>query len=455
VRITALSKTSVISEMAALRTPGLPGGEVHETVAQILADVRSRGDKALVEITARLDWPEASVAALAVPPEELESAYQALDPQLVAALEMAKNNCMSFHRREMTPGWEVMGFQWQRLGVRYLPMARAGLYVPGGLGSYASTVIMNACPAVVAGVEELLICTPPDRTGAVNQSVLAAARLMGVERVFRVGGAQAVASMAYGTETIPRVDVICGPGNAYVAEAKRQVYGAVGIDSLAGPSEVLILADSAARPDWVAVDMLAQEEHGSGATAVLVAETQELCRAVEAALASLRARAARGRGGTASRQAPRVSAAAAPESAAAVVEDADARLTAFFPAPGEDFLSLAEAAAEAYAPEHLEIQLAGAREFLPRVRSAGAVFIGGLSATAFGDYIAGSNHVLPTGGSARFSSPLSVQTFLRRSSHVEMTDRAVEQLTPLLAKIAESEGFYFHRLSAELRLDKK
>ncbi len=402
---------------------------------------------AVVERTAEFDWPGASVEGLAVAEEELEAAYRELDPALLSALELSFKNCMSFHRREMTPGWEVMGFQWQTLGVRRLPVARAGLYVPGGLGSYASSVIMNACPALVAGVGEMFICTPAGRDGSVNKSVLAAARMVGINRVFRVGGAQAVAAMAYGTGTIPRADVICGPGNAYVAEAKRQVYGLVGIDSVAGPSEVLILADSAAREDWVAADMLAQVEHGSGATAVLVAETEGVCRAVEEAVTALRTRAMRERGASGDLQA----AGLLPQGLA----ESDSRLTAFFCTPGEDFLALGEVAVEAYAPEHLEIQITKAREFLPRVRSAGAVFVGGLSATAFGDYIVGSNHVLPTAGAARFSSPLSVQTFMRSSTHVEMTERAVEQLTPHLAEIADSEGFYFHRLSAQLRLEKK
>jgi histidinol dehydrogenase len=446
VRTTALSSALVRDELQALRAAGPSTGDVSDTVAGILADVRTRGDTALVETTARLDWPEASVETLAVPADELESAYEEVDPKLLAALELSFKNCMSFHRREVTPGWEVMGFQWQTLGARHLPVARAGLYVPGGLGAYASTVIMNACPALVAGVGELFICTPPARDGSVNKSVLAAARLMGVERVFRVGGAQAIAAMAYGTASVPRVDVICGPGNAYVAEAKRQVFGLVGIDSLAGPSEVLIVADAAAREDWIAADMLAQVEHGSGATAVLMAESEGMCRAVEGAITTLRARAIRERAS--------VGSSAAAASPAALAE-ADARLTAFFAAPGEDFLSLAETTVEAYAPEHLELHLVNARDFLPRVRSAGAVFVGGLSATAFGDYIAGSNHVLPTGGSARFSSPLSVQTFVRSSTHVEMTERAVEQLAPHLSEIAKSEGFYFHRLSAQLRLEKK
>ena len=280
---------------------------------------------------------------------------------------------------------------------------------------------MNAAPAVVAGVEELIICTPPGRDGTVNRSVLAAARLMGIWNVFRVGGAQAIAAMAYGTESIPRVDVICGPGNAYVVEAKRQVYGSVGIDSLAGPSEVMIVADVSAVAEWIAADMQAQEEHGSGATAVLVAESQNMCKAVQDVLRRYRPRGS------------------------------DSLLTGFYPAPGEDFLELAAAMANAYAPEHLEIHLIDSRSFLPHARSAGAVFIGHRTPTAFGDYIAGTNHVLPTGGSARFSSPLSVDTFRRKSSYLEMTDEAVHLLTGHLAGLADSEGFAYHRMSAELR----
>ncbi len=446
-RTIALDSRSVAPEMLTLRASGSSSPELRATVARILADVQARGDAAVVEKTAELDWPDASALSLRVPVDEIEAAYSELDTDLLAALESSFKNCMSFHRREMTPGWEVMGFQWQNLGARHLPVARAGLYVPGGRGSYASSVIMNACPALVAGVTDLFICTPPSRDGSVNRSVLAAARLVGIDTVYRVGGAQAVAAMAYGTETIPRADVISGPGNAYVAEAKRQVYGSVGIDSLAGPSEVVILADATARDDWVAVDMLAQVEHGSGATAVLVAENQGICTAVAEAMSLLRTRALweRGRGGAATTSA----------STSELGDEADSRMSAYFAAPGEDFLTLCEAVVEVYAPEHLEIQLADSRGFLPRVRSAGAVFIGGLSATAFGDYIAGSNHVLPTGGTARFSSPLSVQTFMRSSTHVEMTEKAVEQLTPPLAQIADSEGFYFHRLSAQLRLEKK
>jgi histidinol dehydrogenase len=417
-----ITMASVSAETTSLRPSESFSREVADVVARILADVRARGDAGVVEATARLDWEGASAAALAVPTDDIEAAYRDVDPRVIRALETTRDNCAFFHRHELVPDWEEEGAQGQKLGIRHLPVERAGLYVPGGLGSYASTVVMNSVPAVVAGVRELTICTPPGRDGSVNQSVLAAARLMGVEKVFRVGGAQAVAAMAFGTQTIPRVDVICGPGNAYVMEAKRQVYGSVGIDNLAGPSEVLIVADGTARPLWIAADLLAQEEHGSGAQAVLVAESQELCVAVQEALVQMRTGDKRGD-----------------------------RLWAFFPEEGEDFLELAATVVNCYAPEHLEIQLADSRGFLPRVQSAGAIFVGHYAATAFGDYVAGSNHVLPTGGSARFSSPLSVDTFMRKSSYVELTAEAVETLTPHLVHVANSEGFAFHRVSAELR----
>jgi len=445
-RIEALTLAAVPSAVAALRRPDESSRDTAERVAAIVADVRNRGDAAVAEATARFDWPQATAHTIAVPAADLDAAYAQVDPVLLEALQTARDNCTFFHRHELRDDWEDVGPQGQRLGIRHVPVERAGLYVPGGLGAYASTVIMNSVPARVAGVRELLICTPPGREGAVNPSVLAAARLMGIERVFRVGGAQAIAAMAYGTATIPRVDVICGPGNAYVMEAKRQVYGSVGIDSLAGPSEVLVVADSTAHPDWIAADMLAQEEHGSGAEALLVAETEEMCEAVRAAAARL---VAERPGGAPDRgaAAPGVSGAASRPGLGA------RRFWAFYPAAGEDFVALAAALVNAYAPEHLEIQLADPRAFLSRVRSAGAIFLGGGAPTAFGDYIAGSNHVLPTGGSARFSSPLSVDTFMRKSSYVEMPAEAARLLTSRLARVADSEGFYFHRLSAELRTE--
>lgn len=440
VRIKQLALASVTAEVAALRPSQESSRDVADRVAAILADVRSRGDQGVAAATARLDWPEATPSTIAVPPADLDAAYAAVAPELLEALQTARDNCTFFHRHELRPDWEDVGPQGQILGTRHLPVERAGLYVPGGLGAYASTVIMNSVPALVAGVRELVICTPPSRDGSVNRSVLAAACLMGVGKVFRVGGAQAIAAMAFGTKTVPRVDVICGPGNAYVMEAKRQVYGSVGIDSLAGPSEVLIVADSTARPEYIAADMLAQEEHGSGAEALLVAECAEMCEAVERAVADLVAESRPG--------------ARAAESGAAYLSGPGARrFWAFYPATGEDFLELATALTNVYAPEHLEVQVADPRGFLAGVRSAGAVFLGHGTPTAFGDYIAGSNHVLPTGGSARFSSPLSVDTFMRKSSFVEMPAAGAQQLVQHLAQVADSEGFWFHRRSAELRTE--
>jgi histidinol dehydrogenase len=270
-KVKALSAAALPSEVALLRPSESSSREIADVVASLIDQVRARGDAAVAEATARFDWEDADRSTIAVSPDAIDAAFAEADADLMEALQTTRDNCTYFHRHELTPDWEDVGPQGQILGIRRLPVQRAGLYVPGGLGSYASTVIMNSVPALVAEVEELVICTPPGRDGSVNSSVLAAAKLMGVERVFRVGGAQAIAAMAFGTETIPRVDVICGPGNAYVMEAKRQVYGTVGIDSLAGPSEVLVVADSTARPAWIASDLLAQEEHGSGAQGVLMA----------------------------------------------------------------------------------------------------------------------------------------------------------------------------------------
>lgn len=425
-RIAPLAGSSLAAALATLRPTEKFDRDVAKVVANLLEAVRTRGDAALVEATSRLDWPEVTTEDLRVAPEALTAAYERMDAPLREALRLARDNSSWFHRHELRSSWEETGPQGQRLGIRYLPVERAGLYVPGGHGAYASTVIMNAVPATVAGVKSLFICTPPDRDGAVNGSVLAAAHLMGIEEVYRVGGAQSVGAMAFGTETVARADVICGPGNAYVTEAKRQVFGTVGIDGLAGPSEVVIVADEAADARLVAADMLAQEEHGSGASAVLMAASESFCRSVEAEARLLRGPAVGGSSG----------------------------LHAFYPEPGEPFRPLAQSLVNAYAPEHLELHLVDARAFLEDVRAAGAVFLGPHTPTAFGDYVAGSNHVLPTGGAARFSSPLSVDTFIRRSSVVEVPPSAAAELTPHLAHIARSEGFEFHRVSAELRTER-
>ncbi len=437
--IRPLAAADLAVEVSRLRPGKERSEEVARTVAEIVAQIQSGGDATLAELTARFDWPQASAGAVRVPETDIDAAVTGLDSELRHALLVARENCVWFHQHERRRDWCEEGPFGQVLGIRYLPVERAGLYVPGGLGSYASTVIMNTVPAQVAGVRELFICTPPGRDGRVNESVLAAAGLMGVREVYRVGGAQAVAAMAYGTESIRRADVICGPGNAYVMEAKRQVFGQVGIDGLAGPSEVVVVADEEARPEWVAADLLAQEEHGSGAQAVLFAWSEGFCARVEMAVAALRAELD--------------SAGAAPSVSSETLGAAGAEdsLCAFYPGVGEDPAALAAALVNAYAPEHLELHLSAPRAFAERISSAGAIFLGQRTPTAFGDYVAGSNHVLPTGGSARFAGPLSVDTFLRASSLVELTGGAVRGLAPHLSRLARSEGFGFHQLSAELR----
>jgi len=439
VRILPLSQASLREVVAGLRPAPEQSRAVGAQVAELLDDVRARGDEAILAATRRLDWPAATLAGLPVPPAELDAALAAVDPDLLGAFAVARANLIWFHEHERRPDWSEVGPNGQLLGIRHRPVGRAGLYVPGGRGSYASTVIMNAVPAQVAGVRGLFICTPPDREGRVNPSVLAAARFMGIDEVYRIGGAQAVAAMAFGTATVGRADVICGPGNAYVTEAKRQVFGRVGIDGLAGPSEVIVVADDGADPTWVAADLLAQEEHGSGATGVLMAESAAFCGRVAEAAAVLRSR------GSA------VGEPAEPAVEEPAVGEQGAGLTALYPAAGESFLEVALALIEEYAPEHLEVQLSEPGSFMQRVGAAGAIFVGDETPTAFGDYCAGSNHVLPTGGAARFSSPLSVDTFTRKSSVLQLDADTAHFLTPALAAMARSEGFVFHRLSAELR----
>lgn len=426
---TPLTWDTVGAEVAGLRVPAQEERRLRRTVAELVDAVEQEGDAAVVRITARFDWPAATAGHLRLPPEDIEAAVSDVDSELLGALEVAADNCRWFHERELPVDWEGEAAQGQRLGVRHLPVSRAGLYVPGGEGSYASSVIMNAIPAQVAGVEEVFICTPPDEEGRVNSSVLAAAHLLGIREVYRVGGAQAVAAMAFGTESIRRADVISGPGNAFVMEAKRQVFGAVGIDGLAGPSEVVVIADGSARPEWVGADLLAQVEHGSGAVGVLIAESEGVAEAVSRALHERDER----HGG------PGVEGISLPAG------------VHFYHSAVADFRPLATAFVNEYAPEHLELHVRDPRAFLAGVKSAGAVFLGEETPTAFADYVAGTNHVLPTGGAARFSSGLSVRTFMRSTSVLEMGQGPAAALYPYLGRIAGSEGFLYHKLSARMR----
>lgn len=411
---------------------GQPGEDegLRFRVEEIISRVRDSGDAALVEYTRKFDCDSFTADRLRVPPEEITAAVEAADEELMESLKLAAENVRLFHQHEMRGSWTAAMRQSQMLGQRMIPVDRAGLYVPGGGASYPSTVLMTAVPAQVAGVGEIFICTPPGADGNVNAAVLAAAGLLGITEVYRVGGAQAVAAMAFGTDSIRPGDVICGPGNVYVTEAKRQVYGRVGLDGLAGPSEVLIIADESADPELIAADLLAQVEHGSGAVAVLVCWTEELAPAVASKIDIM----------------------------AAELQIDAARLqnisVVMIDAAGEEALDRAVAFSNAFAPEHLQLHTLQPEKALHDITCAGAVFLGEDVCTAYGDYIAGSNHVLPTGGTARFSSALSVENYLRKVAVISLIPASISELTAPLTHIARAEGLKAHAMAAELRLSR-
>jgi len=408
----------IAQALHALRATGISSTEVRAIVTGVLEDVRSRGDAALRASTARFDGVELA-APLAVPGETLRRALETSSPELVDALSKAAANVREYHSLEAPKAWRAQLAQGHTVGQEIMPVAVAGLYVPGGLANYPSSVLMTAIPAQVAAVGSIVVCSPPRNDGSVPLGVAAACALLGVDQVFPVGGAQAIAAMAYGTESVPRCDVIAGPGNAYVTEAKRQVMGQVAIDGLAGPSEVLIVADAGAEPKWLAADALAQAEHGAGAMGAVLSLDGELSDRLESEIRRLSERLQIGIDN---------------------VSIVDCRS-----------LEAAMELVNAFGPEHLELHVADPGEALKQVRSAGAVFLGRHAATAFADYAAGTNHVLPTGGSARFSQGLSVDAFVRRVGVVEIDAASARALAPLVSTIAREEGLRAHALSAELR----
>jgi histidinol dehydrogenase len=401
---------------------------VDATVAAIVADVHARGDAALLEYTVRFDRVRAaSVARLELPFSEMDAALASLAPERRDALEIASRRIRSFHERQLGQDWSFTETDGTRLGQRVTPLARVGLYVPGGKAAYPSTVLMNALPATVAGVGEIIMVVPtPD--GVKNPLVLAAARLAGVTRAFTIGGAQAIAALAYGTETIPAVDKIVGPGNAYVAAAKRRVFGTVGIDMIAGPSEILVIADASANSDWIAMDLFSQAEHDESAQAILLTPDAALIDAVAASMARQLAGMPR-----------REVIAASLERRGALVKVRD--------------LAEACAIADRIAPEHLELAVADPEALVARVHNAGAIFLGHFSSEAVGDYCAGPNHVLPTARSARFSSPLGVYDFQKRSSLIAVSREGARSLGRVAAALAEGEGLPAHAKSASYRMD--
>jgi histidinol dehydrogenase len=396
------------------------GPERPAQVAEILADVERDGDEAVLRYTERFDKAELAPKQLRVDARELESSVGVLEPAVLDGLRTAIANVRAVAKAQLGDGVEVDLPQGQRVAVADVPVGRAGIYVPGGRAAYPSTVVMAAITARVAGVREIAVCAPPGPGAQAHPVILAACVLCEVSEVYRMGGAQAIAALAYGTQSVPAVDVIVGPGNAWVTEAKRQVFGRVGIDGLAGPSELVVVAASGANPELIALDLLAQAEHGEESPLFLITADEELRDAVVEAVERL-----------------------APERPSA----ADAELEAVVVDELEDALFFVDQ----IAPEHLELVGADAELLADRVTRAGCVFVGAGAGTAFGDYVAGSNHVLPTGGAARFQSALSPATFRRRMARVSLPGEAPARLAPAGAALARAEGFPVHAESMERR----
>ena len=402
--------------------------EVDAAVAKILAEVRARGDAALAELSRTFDHIDLDAVGMRVSREDVRDALAACADDTLAALQLAAERIAEHHQRQLPVNERYTDELGVELGWRWTAVESAGLYVPGGLASYPSSVLMNAIPAKVAGVPRLVMVVPAPR-GELNPLVLAAAELAGVEEIYRIGGAQAVAALAYGTQTIVAVAKIVGPGNAYVAAAKRQVFGTVGIDSIAGPSEVLIIADKHNDPEWIAADLLAQAEHDTAAQSILMTDDADFARSVEQAVARQLQRLPRGN-----------IAGESWNTFGAVIELAS--------------LDEAPALADRIAAEHLEIATQDAEALADRIRNAGAIFLGKETPEMIGDYIAGSNHVLPTARSARFSSGLGVLDFMKRTSLLKLDRAALAALAPAAMVLARAEGLEAHRRSAEIRLEK-
>lgn len=400
------------------------------TVREVLQAVQRQGDKAVLHYTAEFDRQTLTADELRVSGSELEAAYQQVSKELLDAIRLARHNIEEFHRQRAPKSWVQFHDQNVVLGKRYTPVDRAGIYVPGGRAAYPSTVLMNAVPAKVAGVPQIVMVTPPGEGKAVNPAVLVAAQEAGISEIYRVGGAQAIGALAYGTETIPNVNVITGPGNIYVTLAKKLVYGVVGIDSLAGPSEVLIIADSTANPIHVAADMLAQAEHDPLAAAILITTDQNLALQVVAEVEQQLVNHPR-----------RI-----------LTEKAIAH---YGLAIVVDSLEAAAELSNEFAPEHLELEVAEPWDLVESIRHAGAIFLGHSTPEAVGDYLAGPNHTLPTSGAARYASALGVETFMKHSSLIQYSPEALQSVARSVEVLAEAEGLTSHADSVRLRTQSK
>ena len=400
---------------------------VEGVVSGIIADVIKRGDTALFEYSKRFD--KAELASLEVTKEEIDEAVSAVPSEFIEILKEAAINIRAFHEKQVRTSFVINEKDGVVTGQKITPIEKVGLYVPGGTAAYPSTVLMDSIPAKIAGCSEIVMVTPPSADGKVNPVILAAARIAGVDRIFKVGGAQAVAALAYGTESIPKVDKIVGPGNAYVAEAKKQVFGKVSIDMIAGPSEILVVADSNSDPRFVAADLLSQAEHDRMASAVLVCDSREFAEKVSDELEV---------------QIPLLSRA---EIARASIDNNGKIIVA-------ENLSLAIDIANEIAPEHLELCVDNPFDYLDKIKHAGSIFMGRYCPEALGDYFAGPNHTLPTGGTARFSSPLSVDDFVKKSQFTYYTKDALKSVSDKVAYFANKEGLTAHAKSATVRFDK-
>ena len=401
--------------------------EKESTVREIVEAVRTTGDKALLHYTEKFDRQQLTPTTLRVDGAQLDAAYQQISPELLKAIQKACGNIDAFHRQRLPKSWVTFEDDGVVLGKRYTPVAKAGIYVPGGRASYPSTVMMNAIPARVAGVARVVMTTPIGPDGVISPAVLVAAQEAGVEEIYQVGGAQAIAALAYGTATIPNVDVITGPGNIYVTLAKKQVYGTVGIDSLAGPSEVLVIADSTANPAHVAVDLLAQAEHDPLAAAVLITTDSGLAEAV----------------------AGEVEKQLADHPRRTLTEKAIAH---YGVAIVVDTLETAAGLSDLFAPEHLELEIDEPWELLPYINQAGAIFLGHDTPEAVGDYLSGPNHTLPTSGAARYASPLSTETFMKHTSLVQYTKQALSGVANDIDILTRAEGLPSHGDSVRFRV---
>ena len=401
-----------------------PAADVAAIVADIIADVKANGDTAVKAYCAKFD--KAELTSLEVTPEEIQAAVSQVEPEFLDILREAAENIRAFHSRQVRNSFVIADKPGIVLGQKITPIEKVGVYVPGGTAAYPSTVLMDTIPAKIAGCPQLVMVTPPGRDGKVNPAILAAASIAGVNRIFKVGGAQAIAALAYGTESIPRVDKIVGPGNAFVAEAKKQVFGRVSIDMIAGPSEILVIADGKSNPVHVAADLLSQAEHDKLASAVMVTDSEELALAVQAEL---------------ERQLPLLP---RQEIARASIENNGKIIVA------ETLMAGIEIANE-IAPEHLELQVDDPFSYLDAIQNAGSIFLGRSCPEALGDYFAGPNHTLPTSGTARFSNPLSVDDFVKKSQFSYYTPEALAKAADKIAAFAEKEGLRAHGRSVTIR----